>query len=739
MSEARVCLLGNPNVGKTALFNALTGQRGRVGNYPGVTVECVGAPLRLGDDRTAELIDVPGCYSLCARSAEEQVALNAALGLGGFPKPDLVVQVLDAGQLLRNLYLTVQLAELGIPLVLALNLMDEAGDAAPDVAALTRQLGVPCVGTSARHGHGIEQLREAIAGALDERPLARVGVRYPDALRRDADRVADALPEAWQQGSVERRRALALWALMSLEDEDELTGMSPELRERVRDVRRDAGRDQDLEIVSARYSWLTELLARAGQGEVSGAAHPLTERVDRVLLHPVAGFAIFLVLMTLVFQALFTWSDPAISAVERGVQAVQQLVQGLLPETVMRALLVEGVLGGVGNVLVFLPQILLLFAIVGLMEDSGYMARVAYLMDRVMRALGLHGRAFVPMFSGFACAIPAVLATRTMERRRDRILTMLVVPLMSCSARLPIYTLVIAALFPPRLIGGVLPLQGLLMVAMYLFSTVIALVATAVLGRTIVKGKSVPLILELPPYRMPSWLAVARMMRDRSWEFVREAGTVILAFTVVLWGLLSFPKPPASVVETSAAPAALVAAPEALPAATVGPTTGAGHGAETAPPPDAASSPELEAEAERSPIAQSYGGRLGHALEPLLRPLGFDWKIGVGLIGAFAAREVFISTLGLVYGIGDADENTGTLREKLRAERGPDGRPLYRPLTGLSLMVFFAVACQCMSTVAVVYRESKSWRWPLLMVVYMNGLAWALCFALYQLGTKLGF
>jgi ferrous iron transport protein B len=388
---------------------------------------------------------------------------------------------------------------------------------------------------------------------------------------------------------------------------------------------------------------------------------------------------------------------------------------------VLRDALVEGVVGGVGNVIVFLPQILLLFLFVGLLEDSGYMARVAYLMDRVLRGVGLHGRAFVPMLSGFACAIPAIMATRTMERQRDRLLTMLVVPLMSCAARLPVYSLVIAALFPPTLLWGVLPLQGVLMVSIYLFSTLMSLAAAAVLGRTAVKGRRVPLILELPRYRMPKLRAVLRMSGERALDFLKEAGTVILAFTLLLWVLLSFPK---------ADPTSNTATPTVAASSAVAATSAAQPRSSSEHEPPTSEHPAIE---------QSYGGRLGKALEPALKPLGFDWKIGVGLIGAFAAREVFVSTLGLVYGLDNAADDDRSLREQIQADTLPDGRARYTPLVGLSLLVFFALACQCMSTLAVVRRETRSWRWPLFLFGYMTALAYGCSLLVFQLGSLLGF
>ena len=405
------------------------------------------------------------------------------------------------------------------------------------------------------------------------------------------------------------------------------------------------------------------------------------------------GFALFLTMMLVLFQALFSWADPAIRVVESATGGLQNAIGAHLPDNLLTELLRQGVVGGVGNVLVFLPQILLLFFFISILEDSGYMARVAFLMDRIMRSLGLHGRAFVPMLSGFACAVPAILATRTMERQRDRLRTMMVIPLMTCSARLPVYTLIIAALFPP--LYGRVPVQGLLMVSMYLFSIFVTLVAAGVLGRTVIRGEEVPLILELPPYRVPDPRTTVRMMLERTWVFVRDAGTIILACTVVLWALLSFPRTP--------------------------PAPG-----------------QSDALQRMTAVENSYGGRLGRAIEPALRPLGFDWKIGVGIIGAFAAREVFVSTMGIIYGVGEQDEAAVPLRRRIQEERRPDGRPVYTPLVGLSLMIFFALACQCMSTLAVTRRETRSWRWPAFMFAYMTALAWVASFAVYQGGRLMG-
>ena len=680
-----VAIAGNPNTGKTTLFNRLTGASGKVGNYPGVTVERHVGRLNLPAGGQVELMDVPGTYSLSARSEEEQLAIRAVAGLHPLERPDLVLCVVDATQLARNLYLVLQLIELDQPVVVALNMVDRLGKegGAVDAAALERELGVPVVPVVGVSGKGLDELKRRLEAALAEPDSGRPGWRWQPrdpGLVEDMRAVGEVLPAEWTGGEAPRRDALALWALLSVDDEDELEGVPETVRRTVTERRSAAAgraREIDEEIIRGRYDWIDghapRFLSEAPQ------AVPLTDRIDRILLHPALGFAIFLALMTVIFQSLFTWADPAITWIETFFGFLGAQVESALPEHLLTDLLVNGLINGVGSVIVFLPQILLLFFFIGLMEDTGYMARVAYLMDRIMKAIGLHGRAFVPMLSGFACAVPAILATRTMERKRDRLLTMMVVPLMTCSARLPVYGLLIAALYPP---DSEAPFaQGLLMVSMYLFSTLVALVCAAVLGRTILKGPRVPLLLEMPAYRMPHWVSVLRMMWERSRVFLREAGTVILACTVVMWALLSFPR---------------------------------------------------NDEDPSAQLRESYGGRMGQLIEPTLEPLGFDWKTGIGIIGAFAAREVFVSTMAVVYGLDEeTDETSAALRDHVRDE--------FTPLKCFSLMVFFALACQCMSTLAVVKRETGSYAWPAFLFVYMTGLAWVASLIVYQGGLLIGF
>lgn len=710
-----VLLAGNPNAGKTTLFNALTGARARTGNYPGVTVERrVGPWLAAGT--AVELVDLPGSYSLTPRSREEQVAIDAIWPPSEAAAPSAIVVVADATNLERHLYFAVQLLEIGRPTVLALNLADEAAAAGitVDVEALSRSTGAPVVMVSARSGAGMAALGEAVARAVKSRAAP---TEIELALPTEAEAAIATLEEAIDPRHPARhRRALAILALLGSAEEGETR---PVAIETAVAAARAACPSIDEMVIAARYRHVDALLEGVLE-RAPRAGVRLTERIDAVLTHPAWGLLTFAVVMAALFQALFAWSEPLIGAVENAVAWLQDLTRSALPEGPLADLLVEGVIAGAGNVVVFVPQIAILSLFLIVLEDTGYLARVAFVIDRLMGAVGLNGKAFVPLLSGFACAVPAVIATRTIEKRRDRLLTMLALPLMSCSARLPVYTLVVAVVFPAEASYFGLSVGAIVLFAMYSLSVLTTLGAAAVMRRTVLKGPRPTMILELPPYRLPVLTNLLRATWDRTWQFLANAGTVIVAITIVLWALLHLPGNPEAVARHDAevAEAEGELAGEALEARRA----------------------ELSGELQEGQMETSIAGTIGRGMEPLIRPLGFDWKIGVGLLASFAAREVLVSTLGIVYGVGDeADEGSEPLRERLRSARNPDGSLVFTPLVGISLMVFFVLAAQCMSTLAIIRRESGSWKWALFMLGYMNVLAYVGALVVYQGGRMLGF
>ncbi len=724
--QALVLVAGNPNSGKSTVFNALSGARTRVGNYPGVTIERRSAVVSLHEGASIELTDLPGTYSLSARSREEQIAVESLLGRGP-RRPDAILVVADATALARALYLTLEILEIGRPVVIALNMTDEAlrDGIAIDAARLERLTGARVIPTVASKGVGTDQLKSALAEAVRSQSLPHVPeVVRPPALQADLAELEGLILAERLMDRPEEARVWAQWLLLSLDHEgsDELTGIPPTMRAAVRRIHQrgaEAGRNMDLEIIGARYQLVDRLIAEACSAPTPGR-RSWTDRVDAVLTHKVGGALAFAAVMMVVFQALFSWSEPAIGTIESAIAAVQTWVGSVMPPGPLTSLIVDGVIAGVGNVVVFVPQIALLFLFIGLLEDLGYLARAAFVIDRVMRAVGLHGKAFVPMLSGFSCAVPAVMATRTLESRTDRLLTMLVLPLTSCSARLPVYVLVTATVFAPGASVGFLSAGAVALFAMYALSVVAALVAAAVLRRTVLKGPVPTLVLELPPYRLPVMSVLLRGVWQRLKTFLVDAGTVILALTIVLWALLSYPKSDAVAAQAEGERGEVAA--QALPDEEREARLAA-----------------IDSHESGAQLRNSVAGRLGRLMEPVIEPLGFDWRIGVGILGAFAAREVFVGTLGVVFDISDADETNEPLREVLRGATWPDGSTLMTPLAGISLMVFFVLACQCMSTVAVVKRESGTWRWPLFMIAYMTALAYVASLTVYQVGSRLGW
>ena len=684
----RIAIAGNPNTGKSTIFNLLTGMRQKVGNYPGVTVEKKTGRFFGSHGEAMELLDLPGSYSLQVRSPDEAVSRDVLLGrVPGTPRPDAIIAVLDASNLDRHLYLVAQFLELGIPVIVALNMVDvaEQRGLTIDLLALKNSLGVPVIPMVASRGQGIIELKQALSRATLH--VSDQKAQLPIVLEREVAALSRVLKG--HTGSVRAEAML----LLSLEDDRlaaEVKGDTALLAKihAARERLKMSGLDPIAAPVDARYAWVSEVCASVvhRHGEDS---HGLTfsDHMDQILTHRLWGWVAFVGMMALMFVCIFVVAQAPMDWIRSGMQALAKWTGAHLPEGDLRSLIVDGVIGGVGNVVVFLPQILILFFFLGLLEDSGYMARAAFIMDRLMSRVGLHGKSFVPLLSSFACAIPGIMATRTIENRNDRFVTILVAPLMSCSARLPVYAIMIALLMPAY---GVWSKAGV-MLCMYLVGILAAFVMAGLLKKTLLRSETPMLLLELPPYRAPVFRGIAQRMWERAVVFIRRAGTVILALSVILWALLSYPK-----------------------LSTPNPTQ-----AET--------------------LAHSFGGRMGHAIEPVIAPLGYDWKIGIGLVASFAAREVFVSTMGQIYNIEDAKQDNEDLRTQMRNERRADGTPVFTPLVCLSIMVFYVLAMQCISTVAIVRRETNSWRWPLFQIAYMTVLAWIGAFVVYQGGHLLGF
>lgn len=729
----RLAVAGNPNAGKTTLFNALTGLRHHVGNYPGVTVERrEGRANWEGVEHI--LLDLPGTYSLSAHSPDEQIARDVLLGrVDGTPAPDGALVVVDAGNLERNLYLATQILDLGLPAVIACNMMDVVSQRGTrlDLGALGRELGAAVVGTVGTRGDGLAALRRKLfelPSAAAPRDLSWL----PSHLRREVNAVTAAL----RRESACRPEAAEGLAMLLLAEADSSAGgvdwihagVRAALRAAAKRLRAEGVSDAASALVEARYAWIASIVDRAVRSERRIDADTPSDRIDHVLTHRLWGLLIFAGLMFLMFLSIFAWAEPLMRFIERGQGLLQAAVRGALPAGPLRDLLADGLIGGAGSVVVFFPQICILFLFIAVLEDSGYMARAAFLMDRLMSRVGLHGKSFIPLLSSYACAVPGIMATRTIENPRDRLTTILVAPLMSCSARLPVYLTVIAAVF-----GTNVWLKTGVVFSMYALGTITALLLAAAFKRTLLAGPTPTFIMELPLYHLPRPWPIVRAMWDRSRLFLTRAGTTIVAVCVVLWALAYFPRNTAAEQRAEEHRQAL-----ATRAARPGiDSTAAGPSPVLRVRPD-----EIEHELAGEQLRQSYLGRLGRAIEPVLRPLGFDWRVGVGVLASFAAREVFVSTMGVVYNAGGAADGTATLRQRMqqsRWETGPSrGRPIFSTAAGLSLMIFYVFCCQCVSTLAVVRRETNSWRWPAFMFTYMTALAYVMSLGVYQLGRVLG-
>ncbi len=698
-----IALAGNPNAGKTSVFNGLTGTRQHVGNYPGVTVEIKKGVIRKTD---FTLVDLPGTYSLTPYSEEERVARN----LLWKEKPDLIVNVVDSSNLERNLYLTLQLMEFGIPLLLDLNMRDIAIAKGwmIDAKKLALTLGLPVVETVGHQNKGFDELTKSAKTALSTSKRVSQTAHFSNSINQALDILEKKLPKANASANT---RWLALKLLEGDPDiEQEIT--SVEIMQTAKKLRADLEMEYHtgIETVLAeqRYKYIEGVFMQCVSSKLS-FKKPLSTKIDAIVLNKYFGIPIFLIMMFLVFQLTFTVGEPLMGWVESMFGWLGDLITGFWPEeseSLLKSLLVDGIIGGVGGVLVFLPNILLLFLAISILEDSGYMARAAFIMDRLMNKIGLHGKSFIPMLIGFGCSVPAIMAARTLDNRRDRLVTMLVVPLMSCGARLPIYALIIPAFFPSQWHAPMLWL-------IYVIGILLAIISAKLLRVTIFKGETVPFIMELPPYHFPSIKGTLIHMWDRGKLYIQKAGTVILGISILLWALSTFPRLSQERLEEYEMQREMIVQ-SALS--------------------DSLQTMQLAAvdnhQAEES-VEYSAAGRLGRFIEPVIAPMGFDWRIGTSLVGAFAAKEVFVSTMGIVFSVGEADEESESLRSKLVEA--------YDPLIAFAIMLFSLISAPCMATIAVTKRESNSWKWALFQLVGLTLMAYLVTLVVFQAGRALGF
>lgn len=674
----RIALVGNPNAGKTTLFNALTGLRHKVGNYPGVTVDIKYGTLRGTDTADIQLIDLPGVYSLTPHSPDEDVAVRFLFGINE-PAPDFIVNVVDASNLERNLFLTTQLVELGIPMLVVLTMTDAAGRRGlrVDEQRLSSELGVPVVATDAPKGGGLPALVARLQTQGFGINLSPLYAGYSPEIKSTVSEICAFSPDI--------SPVLISTQLVRETPSEWLTGIDAELIESGRAKLVTLDIDPSTAIADDRYIGIGRISARSVI-RTSATGPSFSERIDQFALHKVGGYIVFLVVITLVFQAIFTWAQVPAEWIKNSIDALGEYTRASMPDGEFRDLLIAGVIGGVGNTLVFLPQILTLLFLLGLLEDSGYLARGAFLLDRFMNRVGLHGKSFIPMLSSFACAVPGIMATRTIESRRERLVTMFVIPLIPCTARIPVYTMLIAAFIPAtaKLNVGLLAIdaRAICMVSLFITGIAMSFVVAALLSRTVMKAAPSTFMLELPAYKVPRIGRIIRESLDQAWLFIQRAGTMILAISIALWFLSSHPK--------------------------------------------------VHGKSPRDYERTTYAGRVGTIVEPVLKPLGMDWKIGIGLLASVAAREVFVAAMGAIYNVdsSDDDKHLGVaVGARMRAQIDPaTGKPAYDIGTGAALLAFFAFAQQCMSTFAVMRRETSGWKWPLLQSGSYLLLAWLVAF-----------
>lgn len=699
MLDIKVALVGNPNTGKSTLFNRLTGLNQKIGNFPGVTVDKKIGYARLADGRQIQITDLPGTYSLYPKSADERIVFQVLADAKNSSYPDVIVLLVDATNLKRNMLLYSQVADLGIPIVLALNMIDlnENQGIEIDADKLAAKLGVQVVPISARNNIGINALKQAIAHTNMATQVSDFEVSFlaPDAIQAVKHKIGAASD---------------YYALQVLHQHEYLTFFNAVEQEEIENIEQSNGFEsskiQAAETI-ARYKHLNNVLADVvidrGKNKYS-----FSDKLDAVLTHKLWGFAIFMLILFVIFNAIFAWATFPMEWIENGFGWLAGFGHEHLPEGMLTDLLLDGVVAGLGGIFVFIPQIAILFAFISILEDTGYMARVTFMMDKIMSKVGLNGKSVVPMIGGLACAVPSIMAARNIENWKDRMITIMVTPLISCSARLPVYILLISLVIPSETVFGIINLQGLALMVMYLISFVAAILVAWVM-KVIIKSKERSyFIMELPIYRMPRWKNVIYTMYEKSKTFVFEAGKVIIAISIILWVMASFG--PGNRFEKI---------DQKYASALADPAANTGH---------------IKTLIATEKLENSYVGLLGHAVEPVIRPLGYDWKIGIALITSFAAREAFVGTMATIYSVDGGDGDSETIRERMASSiNSKNGLPVYTFATGISLMLFYAFAMQCMSTVAIVYRETKGWKWPMIQLGYMTAMAYVAALIAYQL------
>jgi len=696
----KIALVGNPNTGKSTLFNLLTGLNQKIGNFPGITVDKKVGYCKLTTDQQAEVTDLPGTYSLYPKSKDESIVFQVLADKQNPSHPDMVVVVADATNLRRNLLLYSQVADLNLPVVLALNMTDMARKEGIniDVDKLSARLGVQVVAISARSKTGLTELKQAISN------ITSIATQEKGA---DIKMLADLAIEEVKALVGTDNDYYALQLLHQHEHLDFFTDKYEQFETIERTHHFESSKLQAAETIS-RYRYLSTILS--GVIEDTGAAKKfvVSDRIDSILTNRFWGFFIFLFILFFVFNAIFSWATYPMDLIEESFAWLTSFGHEHLPAGVLTDLVLDGIVAGLGGIVIFIPQIAILFAFISILEDTGYMARVTFMMDKIMRKFGLSGRSVVPMIGSLACAVPSIMSARTIESWKDRMITIMVAPLVSCSARLPVYTLLIGLIIPDEKVLGIISLQALTLMGMYLISIVAAMVVALVMKFIIRAKEKSYFIMELPVYRMPRWKNVLYTMYEKSKTFVFEAGKVIIAISIVLWVLASYgPSARFDSIEKKYAQIELQQ--------------------------DSAKISTIERDKAAEKLENSYAGILGHTIEPVIRPLGFDWKIGIALITSFAAREAFVGTMATIYSVDNGMENEGTMRDKMRVAKDANtGLPLFTFATGASLMLFYAFAMQCMSTVAVVYRETKSWKWPLIQTAYMTAMAYIASLIAYQ-------